>query len=510
MGKVSQKKAGVVLAYLSQAIHIVSGLIYTPIMLRLLGQSEYGLYQLVNSFISYLGLLSFGFSGSYMRFYAKYEKEENSEEIEKLNGMFMIIFTVIAAVCMMCGVVLTINISSVFKTGLTSEEYLIAKVLMMLMVIGLSTTMFSTVFTCYATAHEQFIFQRLLEVFQNLLNPFVSLPLLLMGYGSIGMVTVSTSLVLLKFAVNFSYCRRKLKIKFRFNSLNFKALKELGAFTFFIFLNQIIDKINWSLDKVLLGRFCGTVEVAIYGVASNLNLMYQNLLSAISSVYVPKVNRIVAQNNDNSALTKLFTKVGRVQFVMAYLIVSGYVFFGKPFIRLWAGDGYDKSYYVGLLLLIPATMELIQYLGIEIQRAKNMHQYRSIVYALISIGNIAISIPLIKRYGSIGAALGTALALFCGTWLFMNIFYHKKIGLNMLYYWKQIFKFVPAFIPSLISGIVLNMLFNCSDWLKLLSAIAIYIIIYSVSMLLWGVNTEEKQMIMPILKKASNFGKSNN
>lgn len=112
-----------------------------------------------------------------------------------------------------------------------------------------------------------------------------------------------------------------------------------------------------------------------------------------------------------------------------------------------------------------------------------------------------ISIPLIKRYGSIGAALGTALALFCGTWLFMNIFYHKKIGLNMLYYWKQIFKFVPAFIPSLISGIVLNMLFNCFDWLKLLSAIAIYIIIYSVSMLLWGFNTEEKQMIMPILKK---------
>ena len=44
--KVNQKKAGVLLTYLAQGIHIVSGLLYTPIMLRLLGQSEYGLYQL--------------------------------------------------------------------------------------------------------------------------------------------------------------------------------------------------------------------------------------------------------------------------------------------------------------------------------------------------------------------------------------------------------------------------------------------------------------------------------
>ena len=66
---ISQKKAGVVLSYASQAVQIISGLIYTPIMLRILGQSEYGLYQLVYSVVSYLGLLSMGFNASYMRFY---------------------------------------------------------------------------------------------------------------------------------------------------------------------------------------------------------------------------------------------------------------------------------------------------------------------------------------------------------------------------------------------------------------------------------------------------------
>lgn len=70
---VNQRKIGVVLSYLTQTVHMVVNLIYTPIMLRLLGQSEYGLYQLVYSAVSYLSLLSFGFGNSYLRYYSIYK-----------------------------------------------------------------------------------------------------------------------------------------------------------------------------------------------------------------------------------------------------------------------------------------------------------------------------------------------------------------------------------------------------------------------------------------------------
>ena len=74
---INQRKAGVILSYTSQLIKILSGVLYTPIMLRLLGQSEYGLYQLVYSVVSYLSLLSLGFGSSYIRFYSKAKNEEN-------------------------------------------------------------------------------------------------------------------------------------------------------------------------------------------------------------------------------------------------------------------------------------------------------------------------------------------------------------------------------------------------------------------------------------------------
>ena len=55
-----QKKAGVLLSYGQTILSTIISLVYTPVMLRLLGQSEYGTYTLVNGFISNLSLMSFG------------------------------------------------------------------------------------------------------------------------------------------------------------------------------------------------------------------------------------------------------------------------------------------------------------------------------------------------------------------------------------------------------------------------------------------------------------------
>ena len=118
------------------------------------------------------------------------------------------------------------------------------------------------------------------------------------------------------------------------------------------------------------------------------------------------------------------------------LILSGFVFFGVPFVKIWAGPEYGASYIVALLLIVPVTVPLIQNLGIEIQRAKNMHKARAVVYLAIAIANVFISIPLIKIMGPAGAALGTAISLIAGNIIFMNWYYHARIGMNMFYFWK--------------------------------------------------------------------------
>lgn len=501
MEMINQKKAGVILSYAGELVKILVNLVYTPIMLRLLGQSEYGLYQLVYSVVSYLSLLSLGFGSSYLRFYSRYKAQKDEDGVAKLNGMFMLIFCSISVICVLCGLIMIGNIRGIFGTGLTEGEYATARVLMGLLIINLALTFPNSVFNCSITAHEKFLFQKLLILLQNLFSPFLTLPLLIMGYGSIGMVSVTTFLTFLLLISNMFYCFKKLHIRFAFRGLQICLLKEMWVFTFFIFLNQIIDQINWSVDKFLLGRLVGTTAVAVYGVGGQINTLYLQFSSSISNVFVPKVNRIVAESNDDDQLTRLFTKVGRIQFMVLGLILSGFVFFGIPFIKIWAGPEYGASYAVALLLIIPVTVPLIQNLGIEIQRAKNMHKARAVVYLAIAIANVFISIPLIKFFGPSGAALGTAISLIAGNIIFMNWYYHARIGMNMFYFWKEIAKFIPALIAPCVVGTVIMKFANITGLVKLGVFAVVYIAVYGFSMYFLGMNEEEKQLVMGPIRK---------
>lgn len=498
---INQRKAGILLNYISEAIKILTALIYTPVMLRLLGQREYGLYQLVGSVVSYLSLLSFGFGSAYVRFYSAYKIKDEDDGIARLNGMFLIIFCAMAALCLLCGGVLAANAQWVFGGGLTAWELKKAKLLLLVLVGNMALTFPDSVFHCYITAHERFVFQKLLRVAQSLLNPFLTLPLLMLGYGSVAVVVVSTLLTAAVLLSDIVYCRKELKMVFSFRGMRLSLLREMWGFTFFIFLNQIIDQVNWSVDKFLLGRMCGTAAVAVYGIGGQINALYMQMSIAVSGVFAPKVNRLAAESESNDALTRLMAKVGRVQFLVLGLILTGFMLFGRPFVRLWAGGGYEDAYEVALLLILPVTVPLIQNLGIEIQRARNKHRVRSVVYACLAAGNVVLSIFLIEKWGCVGAAAGTAVAMILGNVLFMNWYYHRKIGLDMVYFWKKIGDIVPALLLALLAGMLLRLAVPASGWGTLLLSCLLYAGAYGMILWRFGLNAYEKELVKTLLRK---------
>lgn len=493
--KVNQLKAGAALSYISMGLGYLVSIIYTPIMLRLLGQSEYGLYNLVASVVAYLGVLNFGFGSAYMRYYSRYKVQDDREKIATLNGMFLIIFSVIGLIAVIAGTVLAMNTEVIFGSELTSTELSRAKILMMILVINLSISFPNIVFTSHITANEKFVFQKLVQMIKTVANPFVVLPLLILGYGSVGMVIATTFLNITIEVINAVYCINKLKMKFSFRDFDFKLMREMTVFSSFIFMNLIIDQINWNVDKFIVGRFRGTVAVAVYGLAAQLNTYYLSISTTISSVFIPRVHRIVADSNDTGELTQLFTKIGRVQFIMLSLISSGLIFFGKPFISMWAGENYSDAYPIALLLILPVTLPLIQNIGIEIQRAKNMHQFRSWVYFFIALGNLLLSIPLTKTYGGIGAAMGTAISLIIGNVIIMNWYNHVKVGLDMKLFWKEILKFTPAFFVPVSFGILINNFINLYRIYNFLGSGILYVVIYCLSMWFFGMNQFEKNLL---------------
>lgn len=506
MNNAQQRNIGIALSYMTQLIHIITSIIYTPVMLRLLGQSEYGLYQLVISVTSYLNLLSFGFSSSYIRFYSRAKASGEKDAVARLNGMYFTVFFVISIVSALCGMGMLCNTEAIFGSGLSPQEYSKARILMILMVFNVTISFPSTVYSSIISAQEQFIFLKTVDLLQGLFSPLLTLPLLIMGYGSVGMVFIITILNVGRLAANIYYCLRKLHAKFLFRGFRWKTLQEMWIFTFFIFINQIVDQIIWNADKFLLGRMMGTTAVAVYGLGSNLNSLYTQLSTTISGVFVPRVNEIVSQSDDNWALTRLFTRIGRIQFMLLSLVLTGFVFFGRQFIIWWGGAEYEQSYDVALWLIASQIIPLIQNMGIEIQRAKNMHQMRSLVYLAMSIFKVVLSIQLIKLWGVVGAAIGTAIAVFAGEILFMNVYYHKRIGLNMISFWKSVSSFVPTLLVALAAGVLITRVLDIHRISQFCLGIVLYTLVYCGALYTLSMEEEEKAQIKALLNKLRRKG----
>ena len=508
--KVNQIKFGIILSYGSMALSILIGLIYTPVMLRLLGQSEYGLYNTVSSTISTLNLLNLGFGATYIRYYSKYKNSDDWNAINRLNGLFLIVFSVIGLIALLCGLFLTNNLNVVFDEGFTSAEYEKARVLFFLMTLNLALGFPMSVFSSIINAHEKFVFQKLVGIITSVVSPLVTLPLLLMGYGSVGMVAVSIVLHLITWVINLYYCFVKLKVKVSFRNLEFSVFRGMFAYSFFIAINMIIDQINWNVDKMLLGRFQGTMAVAVYSVGFSLYSYYQMLSTSISNVFTPRIHNIVNKPNqtiDNlkNSLTETFVRVGRLQFLILGLLASGVVFFSKDLIlNIWAGEGYDDSYYVAVLLILPSTIALIQNLGIEIQRAQNKHQFRSVVYFFMALMNLAVSVVLCQKYGAIGSAIGTALSLIIANGFIMNIYYQKKCNVNVIVFWKNIFRMSIGLIVPCIAGFVINKFVPYTNVFVFGLKILAFVIVYASSMWLLAMNDYEKNLVKKPISKVVN------
>jgi len=505
--KLNQLKAGSILSYAQTLLGVLIGLLYTPAMIHLLGKSEYGLYNTVSSTISMMSVLSLGFNSAYIRFYSKYKKDDDKNSIYKLNGLFLTIYLIIAAVVMACGIFLTNNLHMVFDEGLTPSEYETAKILMLLLTVNLSLSFPMTIFSSIISAHEKFIFLKIMSIGKTVISPLVTLPLLLMGFRSVAMVVTTVAISLVIDVCYLVFVIGGLKQRFVIGKVEKGLFASLFAYTAFIAINMIIDQINWNVGKLLLGRYRGTTAVAVYSAGYTLYHYYSLFSTSISNVFTPRIHRIILETkNDVSvlrkSLTALFTRVGRIQFLILALVSTGVLFFGKPFIlNVWAGEGYDDSYIVALLLIFPSSIALVQNLGIEIQRAQNRHQFRSVAYAVMAVINLGITIVLAQRYGAIGSAVGTAISLVLANGIAMNVYYHKRCNIDIISFWRSIASLGRGVVIPLACGVMLNIISDFNTLWSLAAGICVYGAVYCASMWFFGMNDYEKGLIMKPVRK---------
>ena len=446
-----QRVIGAVLGYANIAVGMIVSLLYTPLMLSILGPSEYGVYTNANSIVGYLNLLGFGLAGSYLRFSSEYLVNKDKKGLAQLNGTYLTVFSLICVATWIIGGFIVVGADAFFATSLSATELELTKKLLVVLVFRAGITFPLSVFSSYISLYERFVFLQVVNILRAICSPLISILVLTRGYGSVGMVVVTTAIGLAAEMAQFVFCLHKLSFKVSFVGNQKVIFKEIAGFSIFIFIQSITDQINWSLDNTILTKMMGTVAVARYGLGAQLNTYMRNFSTVITSVYLPKVNKLVAANADRDAVMDLYISVARVQFLIVTFVVTGFALWGREFINLWVGSGYDESYYVALILMMAVTPAMFLNLGIEIRRAYDKHKIPAIATFITAWINAVVTVFLIKLFGVSGAALGTMGASFCNI-IFINIYYTKALSLNMWRLWKQILGLSVPVVICLIIG----------------------------------------------------------
>lgn len=497
----NQLKAGAFLSYVSIGLNNVVGLLYIPFMLRMMGQTEYGLYSLVASVIAYLTVLDLGFGNAIIRYTAKFRAEGKQREQYEMFGMFLLLYSFVGIIALLIGGMLYCNVDRLFDRTMTVEELEKVRIMMVLMCVNLAFTFPMSIFGSIITAYENFVFQKLVNIARIILNPLVMIVMLMMGYRAIGMVVVTTLFNVATLLINCWYCFHKIGIKIYWGKFKWDFLKEISIYSFWIFLNALMDRIYWSTGQFVLGIYKGSAAIAVYAVAIQLQAIYMTFSTAISGVFLPKVTAMVAKGSSEREVSDLFIRTGRIQYIVMAFILTGFILFGRDFVRLWAGNDYEEAYSIALLFFVPLTVPLIQNLGITILQARNQMKFRSLLYIVVALLSLGFSFPLAKKYGGIGCAWSTALALVLGHIVVMNIYYCKVIHIEIVRFWKEIGKM--SWVPLLCGGVTAYVLtfFELNTVWRLVTAIVMFSAIYLPLFWFGSMNRYERDLLLVPIRK---------
>lgn len=500
MKKVNELKAGALLSYINLAITSIIPLFYTPIMLRLLGQSEYGLYSLANSVISYLSILNFGIGSAIVRYVAK-ARTKGKQEVNNVVGQFVLMYIAMAVLVIIVGSFLTIFSDIFFADGLAGAEISKLKILMIIMACSTAVSFPVSVYSSVAITYERYIFRRLVDIFATIALPVLNLIVLFAGGGSVGMALVGLGIQISYGPIFIFYCYKKLNIKANFRNFNKELLTDILKFSSFVFLSMIVDMLYWSTDKVLIGAMLGSVSVAIYNVGGTFTSILQNMSAAISNVFAPRVTSMVIVDKPIEEVSDLLIRIGRIQYFIVSLILSGYIVFGKIFIHFWSGDEYAEAYYVALWTMIPLVIPLIQNIAYNAILAQKKHQFRAIIYSVIAIINVISTYLVIPRYGIIAAAACTGISYFVGNGLIMNIYYYKVTKLDIPRFWINIGKIsiVPIILTILGYKIVNHIIPITSIYIFCVEVI-MYTCVFAVGSWFISMNKYEKELMLDLIK----------
>ncbi len=499
MNNSKQIKFGAVLSYVAIAFNIISGLLYTPWMVDTIGQSQYGLYTLANSLIT-MFLVDFGLSMATGRYLSKYNAEGNREAAERFLGAVYKLYMLIDAVIFTVLFVLFFFLDQIY-VKLTPSE------LEQFKVVYIISALFSVInfpfvtFNGILTAYEKFVPLKVIDLLYRVFNIAFTVIALLMGQGLYALVSVHAAVGLLVIVLKFFVIQKTVPLKVNMKRAEKGIYKEIFGFSIWVTISSLALRLIINITPSILGITANAAAIAVFGIITTIEGYTFTITNAINGMFMPKISQIMARNNAENELNKLFLSVGKIQYGINGLIVAGFAVMGQSFISLWMGNDFSEAYYGALLIIVPGLF--FNSLQIATTAMVVTNQVKLCAWVNIGTGilNVLLSFPLSYYWGATGACMSICIAYVAKN-IVLHIIYHKVLPLNIISFIKDCYlRMSVPIIIAIIAGFVMNYFIPDGGWLFFLLKAGIIAVLYLICSLTIGYTKEERKKILCYIKR---------
>lgn len=491
-----QIRYGAIISYIALGINIVSGLIFTPWLIRSIGRADYGLYTLAMSVIT-LFVFDFGLSNAVTRYLSKYLAESRQDKVDNCLGLVTKLYLYIDVFFLVVLTVLFFFIPMMYKE-LTPDEIERFKIVY---VISAVFTIISFPFlptNGVLTSYEKFVQLKICDILQRMIVLTAMTFCLLMGWGLFTIVSVNAlagiAAILMKLWCIYRYTGVRINYSYKDRQL----FREIVSFSGWTTVMSICQRLIFTIAPTILGIYSGSIPIAIFGIAISLEQYVFSFSSVFSGMFLPKVSRILSSGDGN--LMPIMISVGRIQLIVVGAIVAGFICVGEHFINIWVGNGFGESYLCTILIIIPSILQLPQEIGIQAIIAENKVKQQAVVYMLMAGFNVIFSFILAKLYGPIGISFSICIAYFIRT-VGLDYILQRELHLNLKVFFNETFKAISlVIIATSALSFSINYFISNDGILPFIYKVLIFVLLYSVGIYLIA-NSEEKALFSNCIQK---------
>ncbi|HEY7289200.1 MAG TPA: oligosaccharide flippase family protein [Vicinamibacterales bacterium] len=480
--------AGTATRYVLLALNIGLALVLTPFTIHHLGTAEYGLWMLVASLTYYFQLLDLGYGSGLVRHISAADARNDIDGVNAVLSTFVVVYAGLGILAAAGILVLIFTVVPRFPHLSASD---IRQGQLLLAIIGVRTVVGfpMTVFGAVTTAKQRFALNNSVAIVVALINGIVTYAVLASGHGLVTLVAGTTAVGLASYA-GYAWTARHAFPQLRIHPSAFdrSLVREVTTFSIYVFIIDVAVQIGFNLDNVVVGAVLGTSAVAVYAVSLRIADYQRQLCNQFNGLLFPLAVRFGAGGRF-AELEHMMLEGTRIALIMVTGVTICVIGLGGPLIAAWMGPTFREGVVplyvlalIGIVLVGQGPLGNIL-LGTD--------HHRLVAYSALgeAIANLILSLLLVRRFGMLGVAIGTAVPIAIVNGFILLPAACRMLGYRPLAFLRLVFS-APArgAVPAIVACIAMRLAWPPTSLAAVMIEGALVYLVYAASVWAFGVS----------------------